>query len=145
MTKVLMILIAFFVSSCTISDSVLPIAYDYSDDADQGRILITYRNDSGRTVCLTPASWPTSQGIIDNGSRRISVIIGKLEYPMKDINTDYCPRCAFVVEPNDEIAAIVPYARFSIPETHVRSSKELQYAPTAFFCRTSDLQNLIGL
>ena len=142
MSKTIVSIILLTVVGCTVIDGVFPVNAVFEDLPEQEQIVVTYQNNTNRTVCLSPASWPTPQGVIDNGSDRIALVIEEERFPMRDVNTDYCPKCATVAPPGAVVSATVPYKMFELPKSAGAKTKELVYTPTAFFCNEGDVRKV---
>jgi hypothetical protein len=112
----------------------VPIAVDYGlvDSPERGGFTLTYKNQSGRSICLSPSVWPNGAGWFDHqGADRIFLRVGAQRFPMKENNGGYCPGCATRVTPGEIVSDFVPYERFDLPPALMNQPKQLEFSPPA--------------
>ena len=110
-------------------------AYVVRDAPDDGRMYLELQNTTGKTLCLDEASWPNSEGEIDSASKRVSINVNGTSFPMKSIDTGYCPGCGAKVKPGGKLTGFVKYEYFNIPREYIYSKKELIFIPVASTCK----------
>lgn len=110
-----------------------PIQYSYIDSPDQKRILLFYRNLSGRSVCLGPENWPENGILLNSGDQVWLEIDGKRFY--LKVEQDYCPQCVNRVKSGSERNGYFLYSSFDIPLQLETSQKTLSFHPIGFSCR----------
>lgn len=129
-------LIAAFllITGCATKSTLAPINYRFVDNVEKQQIELTYRNESKRTLCLSPEQWPNSAGKIDQGSDYVFLLVGDRRFPVEDFNTGYCPKCSTAVAPNQEITSFISYKDFNLPSDLANKPKQLEFHPKAFEC-----------
>ena len=110
------------------------VAYEIIDDPDLKRIEIKIRNDSSKSICLLPESWPNSSGAI--ASNRVILLVGENSFQIKPSNTGYCiaDACATEVKPHETIESFFPYSSFDLPASLWFEKKSLRFTPIAYRC-----------
>ncbi|MGE0181101.1 MAG: hypothetical protein AB7F91_02485 [Parvularculaceae bacterium] len=130
------VVIALVGCGCATANSG-PIAVDYQflDRPDESRIELAYRNETGMTLCLSNDAWPSKRGKLDQMDDRVFLIVGAERFPIAYFE-EYCPSgCVTRVQPDEEIAASIPYAEFSLPERLRYEPKTLEFESRAYVCR----------
>ena len=134
MVRLILVLVAAMGLGCATSTEIFPIVYEFVDLPEQRRIELSYRNDRGVAVCLTPEFWPNHAGKIDQASDIIFLVVGDHRFPIEEFNTGYCPGCAVRVEPGETVRATIVYESFGVPDALANKEKRLIFTPKASRC-----------
>lgn len=123
---------------CATSDGTLvEISYILKDDPESERLVLEYRNETNRTICLSPEHWPNSAGRIDQETGAVVLIAGEKRYALEGFNTGYCPQgCATAVKPGKAVVSAIPYKYFNLPPTEFSARKQLVFHPIGFVCNS---------
>jgi hypothetical protein len=104
------------------------------DDPAGQRIVLFNRNPTEWKMCLSPDNWPNAAGVLDQASDRVFLRAGGERFPIRDFNTGYCPRCALVVKPHQQVSTAIPYSEFNLPARLYGAPKTLDFHPAAYAC-----------
>ena len=119
----------------TTTTELVRIEYAVTDNPDQRKIELTYRNVSDAAMCLLPEHWPNSAGKINQASDVVSLVVGRERFPLKSFNTGYCPEgCAIRVESGAVASAFIAYEDFALPDRATKEPKTLDFSPVTFKC-----------
>ena len=131
------------VTGCAARSALAPVEFGYVDVPTARRIEVTYRNSTKVTMCLLPEHWPNQAGKIDQGSDRVTLVVGQERFPIMDFNTGYCPQgCAIHVAPGEQVSSSIAYADFGLPERLKDAPKTLEFSPMAFACASVQREGL---
>lgn len=131
------ITLAALLAGCA-SSALRPIVYAVEDRPDQGRLVLTFRNETRHAKCLLPEHWPNQGGKIDSGAQSVSLVVEGRTFPLKDFNTGYCPGgCATRVASDREGTSFLAYDDFNLPSALRGKPKQLNFRPLAFDCQAS--------
>lgn len=108
------------------------IKYSITDNPEQMKIFVSYKNDKAEPVCFGPENWP-SNGILINDGSLVSLIVGNITLPL-GAEQDYCPKCTTKVPPGSESVAYFKYESFKVPEDLRNADKKLAFRPVGFIC-----------
>lgn len=123
------------IAGCSSTLALQPIEYQFIDVPAQSKVEVTYRNQSGTTMCLLPEHWPNQAGKINQAGDIVFLVVAGRRFPILDFNTGYCPQgCAIRVEPGETAAGFIRYADFELPEQLRDAPKTLEFSPMAFPC-----------
>jgi hypothetical protein len=105
------------------------------DHPEKSRIELFYRNDTGKTLCLSDDDWPNAEGKLNQMDDVVFLVVGSERFPIAYYE-QYCPTgCSRRVIPGEEISAFIPYADFQLPERLRYEPKTLEFHPQAYVCR----------
>lgn len=95
------------------------------DDPANARFVLRYQNDTRRTICLSPDSWPNVAGNIPlTRPPDIWVSVGQQRFPLATF-TEECPTCGVKVKRRSAVTGYLKYSAFKIPDALVKERKEL--------------------
>jgi hypothetical protein len=123
---------------CASGTTTIPVNYQLIDIPDEERIELTWRNDTSSTLCLLQEAWPSSGGMVYQGSNRVFLIVDGQRFPMEPSYWGYCSpptACAVRVSPGEEVSASIPYRNFSLPIDLRYHPKTLEFSTIAVSCR----------
>jgi hypothetical protein len=116
------------------SSATFKISVDSYDDPSSESIRVSYKNETGRTVCLTPENWPNSFGKINQASNTVWLVVDGIRFELKNFNTGYCAACAKRVANEQVINSNIPYFEFGLPNELYRKKKVIYFQSYAFYC-----------
>lgn len=125
-----------FLFGCAAQSKLIEINYQYVDNIKEGRVDLSFKNNSNYTVCLTPEDWPNKGHKINQASNEVFLVVGDKKFPIQDFNTGYCPKgCEIYVKPGEQISANLPYGEFDLPESLYSEKKILDFKPYGQKCK----------
>jgi hypothetical protein len=112
------------------------VEYHYVDNHAQSRIEMTYVNNSGVTVCMSPEFWPNEYGNIDSSPDFLGLVVKGQRYKFKETSMGYCfnEDCVFRVRPGERIFGFIKYQDFNLPAELFTEQKYLDFSPTGYKC-----------
>lgn len=125
------------VAGCTTNSAPEPILdWRLLDLPETKRIELSLRNNTHKSICLTPDDWPNSAGKLNANGGEASLRIGEEVYPIRPFDTGYCPNgCWTKVAPGETIEGFFLYEDFDLPERLRFEPKILIFEPRATFCQ----------
>lgn len=138
----LIIAVSMTIIACqtTRSSSAVGFEHSFVDDISQRQILISYKNKSNRSICLSPVYWPNKHGFLSTGGDLAQLVVAGNSYPMVPNNGGYCPGCATEVRPGQEIKGAFPYSVFELPEELYTEEKQLYFEPGGDYCEDLEVK-----
>lgn len=130
--------IAFLLSACVTVSSNAPFSLSYltEDKPQDGKIYISYFNQTKHDICLDPIHWPNIQGELDNGKDRVFINVSGKRYAMADFNTGYCPGCQITAKTGSTLSGFFKYSDFGLPVEDYFKEKVLTFSPIATYCHS---------
>ena len=123
-------------AACSHSSSISPLTYIYVDKPDEKRILVKFKNDGSKNICISSDMWPTIYGNIDSEKGSIFIKIDGHKYGSYMHNGGYCPDgCPIRVKPGGEIYGYFLYDNFNIPIEMQRNNKTVEFSPYGYICK----------
>lgn len=109
----------------------------YSDHPDEEQIEIGYKNDTSRSICLSPTDWPNEAGKVNEPQGAIAVSVDGKRFPMTDFNSGYCfgNDCTRRVSPGETILARMWYRDFNLPKIYWTHKKVLEFRAVGWICK----------
>jgi hypothetical protein len=121
------------ISSDRVGESIV-VRYSMTDVPNEGRIYISYTNDTKAAICLGAENWP-SNGLLLNNGEEVSLAVGGRAFFLESVQ-DYCPRCNIRVEPGAKSVAYLKYESFKLPADLIGAKKTLSFQPVGYRCRS---------
>ena len=136
MSQPIMIFAVFALAGCATSIEHVALDWSLVDVPEERRFELLYRNETGKTLCLSEDDWPNAVGKLNQMGDVVSLVVGSERFPIEDFNTGICPGgCERRIASGEEITGSIPYADFKLPERLWREPKRLEFRPQAYVCR----------
>lgn len=110
------------------------VRYSMTDAPNEGRIYLSYANDTKAAICFGAENWP-SNGLLLNNGEEVSLAVGGQTFFLESVQ-DYCPRCNIRVEPGAKSVAYLKYESFKLPVDLTGAKKALSFRPVGYHCRS---------
>lgn len=111
----------------------IDIQYSMTDAPEEGRIYLSYANDTEEAICFGAENWPNNGLLLNNGAE-VSLAVGGRIF-LLELEQDYCPKCNIRVEPGEKSVAYLKYESFKLPADLTRAKKTLSFRPVGYRCR----------
>lgn len=113
----------------------------FQEDAPSERLIrFEFVSQSSRDLCISADDWAW-QGRLSFGSERASLIVGDVEYPMRDVNLGHCldletngRACELRLRRGSRLSGHFSYEAFDLPETAWDEPKRLNYTLSFWVC-----------
>lgn len=130
------IIMGLIVIGCAVAKiQIVPVDWIMFDHPDEDRIEPRFKNQSGKTLCLSNSDWPTKGGKLDQMQDFVYLLVAGKKFPIAPYE-EYCPTgCITRVLPGEEIVASIPYGEFKLPESLRYEPKKLEFPTDAYVCR----------
>ena len=119
-----------------VTEGIFAVQYEFVDIPSEQRIEISFYNRLDQAVCFHSLYWPDRSGVMDLGSKGITIIIGQQRFTTDMTTPEYCPGCAKVVAPGETLRVSIRYEAFHLPEALFNEKKSLEFFPMAYRCIT---------
>jgi len=129
-----LIFLVIFLVGCASNNPSIEMKYQFRDDPENKKFILSYTNHTQYKMCLDAEMWPNSSGAINTD--RMFLIVGGEAHQIKETNTGYCPGgCSEKVFPGETVERFIQYIDFDLPNTSYRKPKAIEFSPKVYRCK----------